>query len=64
MYDKKIFKETFSTMKASEDTLTEVLKMTTKKKRDHKILRAIPVAATLVLILSITAFAVVGFTVY
>lgn len=64
MYDKKIFKETFSTIKASEDTLTEVLKMTTKKKRDHKILRAIPVAATLVLILSITAFAVVGFTVY
>jgi hypothetical protein len=32
MYDKKIFKETFTELRASEDTLAEVLKMTTKEK--------------------------------
>ena len=64
MYNKKMFKETFSAIKASENTLAEVLNMTTKKKHSHKVLRAIPVAAVLILSLSITAFAVVGFTAY
>jgi len=64
MYDKKLFKETFSAVKASEGTLTEVLKMTTKKKKPFIALRAIPVAVAIVLLLSVTALAVVGFTVY
>lgn len=64
MFDKEMFKETFSELHASEDTLTEVLKMTAKKKKHFKVLRVFPVAAALILLLSVTAFAVVGFTVY
>ena len=64
MYDKKIFEETFSNLKASEDTLTEVLKMTTKKKRPYKILRIIPIAAAFIFLFSVTALAVAGFTLY
>ena len=65
MYDKKMFTETFAAIKASEETLTEVLNMTTNKKKSNlKALRVIPIAAAFVLLLSITAFAVVGFTVY
>lgn len=65
MLDKKMYRETYSALHASSDTLTEVLNMTEKNNRTKKhILRpAIALAAALVL-LSTTAFAYVGFTQY
>jgi len=64
MYDEKMFKETFAAIKASEDTLTEVLKMTTKKRRNtiissKRVLVAI-ITAVLVVALSVTAMAYSG----
>lgn len=59
MYDKKLFKETFGELKASENTLTEVLKMTTKQ--DKLIKRKLPmsalVAAVIAALFTITAMA-------
>ncbi|MCL2828438.1 MAG: hypothetical protein FWD99_06835 [Oscillospiraceae bacterium] len=59
MLDKNLYKDTFSVLKASEDTLSEVLKMTTHRKRITS--KALLIAAT-VAILTIalvgTAFAV------
>jgi len=60
MYDKKIFKETFAELRASEDTIREVLKMTRTRKIHFKALRIIPIAAVIVLLLSATAFAYGG----
>ena len=62
MYDKKMYKETFSALKASEDTLAEVLKMTTKNNRPFRMTRAALVAAIIVLALALSTvvFAATG----
>jgi len=60
MYDKKTFKETFSALHASGDTLTEVLKMTTgnKKRRKYgKRTAALLIAALFLMALTATALA-------
>lgn len=64
MFDQNVLKETFSALSASEHTLTEVLKMTTQRKRHGRVWRALPVAAAIAVLLVTTAFAVVGFTIY
>ena len=64
MYNRQLFKETFSIITASEGTLAEVMKMTIKRKRGVKALRIVPLAVAFVLLFSITALAAVGFTLY
>ena len=65
MFNKVLFKETFSHLRASDDTLTEVLEMTTNKKKRYRIssMRALLIAAVAVLALafSVTALAATGF---
>lgn len=62
MYDKKLFKETFAAIKASDNTFTEVLNMTTRKnlKLRHKRIIGVLVAVITVTVLSITALAYSG----
>jgi len=57
MYDNKMFKETFSELKASDNTLTEVMKVINSKKKPYRITRATLVAAVVVLMLSISTVA-------
>ena len=66
MNDNKIFKETFSVITASEDTLLEVMKVTVNRKRTGRISRIALVAAAVILVLSMAtvAMAYVGFTQY
>lgn len=65
MIDKAFFHETFSAVHASEETLTEVLKMSekTKEKRSgRKFLRVALVAAALMCLMVTTALAYIGFS--
>lgn len=57
MLDKKTFQETFSTVRASEDTLMEVLKMKENKNRSKKPLRLALLAALMVCLLATTVWA-------
>ena len=54
MYDEKIFKETFSAIKASENTLTEVLKMTTKMQKKPRYKRMAAMLAAIITLLGFT----------
>jgi len=64
MYDKVLFKETFSKIKASDDTLMEVFEMTVNRKKQFKssTKRVLLVAAIAVLTItfSVTALATTG----
>jgi regulator of RNase E activity RraB len=55
MFDKEMYKDTFSKLKASEDTLSEVMKMTTKKKRITA--KTLLLAAVLSVMMATLAFA-------
>ena len=57
MYDKQMYKETFSMLRASEDTLTEVMKMTSARSKPFRITRAVLVAAIIVLMLGMATVA-------
>lgn len=61
MFDKKTYKETFSTLHASEDTLTEVYKVIDNSKRNARRpvrrLSAVLIAAALILAFCVTAYA-------
>ena len=57
MYDKQLFKETFSVIKASEGTMAEVLKMTKGNKKPYRITRTALVAAIVVLMLGMATVA-------
>jgi len=61
-----MFKETFSVLTASEDTLMEVMKVTVNRKKAGRISRITLVAAAVILTLSMmtVAMAYVGFTQY
>jgi len=59
MLDKELYKDTFSVLKASEDTLSEVMKMTTHRKRIRsKLMLTAATIAILAVALVGTAFAV------
>lgn len=65
MFDSKFYKETFSQVQASEETLSEVLNMTHKNKHNGaRAARLVLVAAVLTAMLATTVFAYVGFTQY
>lgn len=65
MFDKKLFRETFSQVHAPEETLSEVLKMTKMKNSNvFRFTRMIVIAAIITVMLATTAFAYVGFTQY
>lgn len=64
MLDEKMLKETFSTLRASEGTLMEVMKVVNNKKRPVRASRVILIAAALALALGISAAAYVGFVKY
>lgn len=57
MYDKKMFKEAFSDLKASEDTLAEVLQMTQEGKRGFRASHITRIAAVIILTLALAATA-------
>ena len=57
MYDKKMYEETFSTLRASENTLAEVLRMKKDGKRQYRVTRAAFVAAIIILMLSMATVA-------
>lgn len=60
MFNKNIYKETFSSLHASVETLEEVMKMTHENKKAFSIkkLRVLPVCAVVIVLLVCTAFAV------
>lgn len=65
MFDSKRYKETFSQVQASEETLTEVLNMAKKNRSGgFRAARMILIAAVVTCLLATTAFAYVGFTQY
>ncbi len=66
MFDQEKYIEAFSQVTASEQTLAEVLKMTTKKNKNAlgRLTRALLVAVVISAMLATTAFAYVGFTQY
>lgn len=65
MFDSKLYKETFSQVQVSEETLAEVLNMTQKNKHGgFRAARMILIAAVLTALLATTVFAYVGFTQY
>ena len=65
MFDSKLYKETFSQVRASGETLSEVLNMTQKKKHGGiRAARMILIAAVVTCLLATTVFAYVGFTQY
>jgi len=71
MFTNKDFKAAFSPLRASEETLTEVLEMgkhlkskTTNYKRTMKLSTSLAIAALMELALGATAFAAVGYLVY
>ena len=57
MYDKQLFKETFSVIKASEGTLAEVEKMIKDRKKPYRITRTALVAAIVILLLGMATVA-------
>ena len=65
MFDSKRYKETFSQVRASGDTLTEVLNMTKRNRHGgFRAARMILIAAVITALLATTVFAYVGFTQY
>lgn len=66
MFDPKMYKETFAQVQASEETLSEVLKMTKKQNHNYgrRFTRMLVIAAVVTAMLATTAFAYVGFTQY
>lgn len=65
MFDSKLYKETFSQVRASEETLSEVLNMTKQKQNTGVwVTRMLLVAAVITAMLATTVFAYVGFTRY
>ena len=56
MFDEKMIKETYSALHASEDTLSEVLKVKNQRKRLHPY-RVVLIAAVIALALGVTAVA-------
>ena len=60
MFDKDTYKKTFSSLHASAETLEEVMKMAHENKKvfNHKKLRALPVCAVVIALLTCTAFAI------
>lgn len=66
MFDSKLYKETFSQVRASEETLSEVLNMSKKYRNGHvsRGARLLIAAAIATCLLATTAFAYVGFTRY
>lgn len=66
MFDSKRYKEAFSQVQASGETLSEVLNMTKKYRNDYgrRGVRMLLVAAVVVSLLATTVFAYVGFTQY
>lgn len=65
MFDPKLYKETFSQIQASPQTLSEVLNMTQKNRNGSlRAARMILIAAVLTALLATTVFAYVGFTRY
>lgn len=67
MNDKQFFQDTFSAVRASEETVMEVLKMRRKMNKRNtgtRAFRAVLIAAVLVCLMATTAFAYAGFVVY
>lgn len=65
MFDSKLYKETFSQVQASGETLSEVLNMSKKNKHNGaRTARLVLIAAVVTAMLATTAFAYVGFTQY
>lgn len=65
MFDSKLYKETFSQVQASGETLSEVLNMTKRNKYNGaRTARLVLIAAVVTAMLATTAFAYVGFTQY
>lgn len=64
MFDRKTYKETFSALHASEDTLMEVVKMTRKTKKSFHLSKTIALVAVMTTLFSITAAATIGFIRY
>ena len=64
MFDEKKYQETFAQVHASEETLSEVLKMTKKHNTGVRITRMLAIAAILSAMMATTVFAYVGFTQY
>ena len=65
MFDSKLYKETFSQVRASEETLSEVLNMAKQKQNTGaRLTRLLVIAAVISAMLATTAFAYVGFTQY
>ncbi|MBO5129746.1 MAG: hypothetical protein J6B95_05330 [Oscillospiraceae bacterium] len=66
MFDSKLYKETFSQVHASEETLAEVVNMTKKYQNNYlrRGARMLLIAAVVTCLLATTAFAYVGFTQY
>lgn len=66
MFDQDKYIAVFSQVHASEETLTEVLKMTKRQKNHYgaRLTRALVIAAVVSAMLATTAFAYVGFTQY
>ena len=58
MYNKKMFKETFAAINASEDTLTEGLNMTTRKNAKNQKLRHKRIIGVLVTVIAVTALSI------
>ena len=56
MFDEKMIRETYSALHASEDTLSEVLKVRNQRKHFHPY-RVVLIAAVFALILGVTAVA-------
>lgn len=66
MFDEKLYQETFSQVRASEETLSEVLNMTKRNKQHSgvRMTRILVAAVIAAATLATTAFAYVGFTRY
>ena len=65
MFDSKLYKETFSRVRVSEEMLSEVLNMTKQKKNTGiRVTRMLVIAAVITAMLATTVFAYVGFTRY
>ena len=65
MFDKKIYKETFSSLHASENVLVEVMNMTRKTRKHAKLSGTIALAAAVAVLCGVvTAAAAVGFLRY
>ena len=57
MIDRRLYRETFSQLHASEEILTEVKSMTYKHKKHRRLSRIIPLAAALTVLFCMAAAA-------